>query len=150
MPKLKKELSTHDLHAMDEAALMQFANDRFGIALDADDKIGMVAELETMLNEIGEDVAPKTKNVATNQSAKSKKVKVVFAETNGPDGANDVVLQFEGVAYQVKKNHPVDLPLDVLRACVDLAVQTEFYQEGDEIKSRDIPRFNYRIIGDVA
>ena len=90
-------------------------------------------------------VTEKTKTILRNQ----EKVKIVIPSTELDK--EPVFLSLNGHAYQIKRDEPVELPVDVVKNCLDNA-KTSFFsvrkrkdeQEGNELVETVTLRFPYQ------
>jgi hypothetical protein len=79
---------------------------------------------------------------------KEEKVKIIIEEQEGDEHSPFVFVSVNGYAYSIRRGFEVEVPKSVVHA-LENAVQTKMYQDVDsgEITYKNVPRFNYRIIG---
>jgi hypothetical protein len=89
----------------------------------------------------------KGKPAAKKRSAnKPSRVTVIFHNQEGDLGKADIFVSVNGYAYQIKRNEPVALPVEVMEV-IDNAVVTQTERvDGVEI-SRDLQRYTYSMAG---
>lgn len=79
--------------------------------------------------------------------AGEKKVTIMIEEQEGDENTGDVFVSVNGHAWQIRRGFEVEVPESVVHVLKN-AVITKMIQDRltDEIKYKDVPRFNFRII----
>jgi len=76
------------------------------------------------------------------------RVKVIFHNTDGPDGDHIIKVSVNGYRTRIRREEEIWIPKSVLNVIND-AVITSFYRDDitGEIKERSQRRFNYSVVG---
>ena len=113
-------------------------------------------EMDKAIEEMGAEQSLQTEPAAERGTVKAKPaspkavkmVKCVINSSEGTEGANDVFVSLNGVAYQIRRDVEVALPepvLQVLKEAVIHGYVTD--QNGAPVKNKLIPRYAITITG---
>jgi hypothetical protein len=92
---------------------------------------------------------PTEQGMVQKPKEEDKKVKIIIEEQEGDENSGDVFVSVNGYGMTIKRGFPVEIPesfVDVLRKAVITKMTQD--KETDEIKYRDVPRFNFRIVNE--
>lgn len=91
-------------------------------------------------------LAPKPQGMVYNPVGE-KKVTIMIEEQEGDENSGDVFVSINGFAYQIRRGFEVSVPESVVEILRN-AITTKMWQDKqtDEIKFRNVPRFNFRVI----
>lgn len=78
------------------------------------------------------------------------KARVIINESEGDAGREAVYVALNDYAAQIPRNIEVELPVEVFNACIRDAKTTVLSRTGDGLASRDVRRFSYSMLGEVA
>lgn len=78
-----------------------------------------------------------------------RKVRVTFYEGREEHEKDAIFASLNGYAYQIPRNVPVDIPIELMNVFQDAKTQVIETVQGGGTRARNVPRFGFTLHGEV-